>query len=143
MNQTSVENTVIVAEKLLEKGDREAIRQMVTRLGELLHRGPTEEQGGPVGTDPDVLKTALKLQMRKCRANHKLGMLVVSHLCASQRQRFVEEVNGLCAGTLTLEEQEYVASRFNVPLCYWLRTAAELVQRETKDYHDLEVVRSD
>lgn len=140
MDQTAVEKVSIAAERLLEKGDREALRQMVLRLNELLLRGLSEEQGGPVPTDPEILAVALRLQMRKVRDQTNVGKAVAQRLCENYRETFIQDVTVMCGSQLTREEEELVAAKFNIVLCYWLRTAAELIQSDTKDYHDLEVV---
>ncbi len=131
MNQTAVETALIQAERLLEHGDKEAIRQIIERLNELLRRGPSVDQGGPVGVDDDVLAAGLKIQMKKLREHSRLGRTIAEQISVSQRETFVRDVNGLCGGALTLEQQEYVALRFNSLLCYWLYSAAEFIQRDS------------
>lgn len=138
MNETAVDEALIQAERLIEHGDREAIRRTITGLSALLLRGPNVDQGGAVGVDDDVLEAGLKIQMRKLRESSRLGLVIAEQISASQRETFVRDVNGLCGGDLTLEQQEIVALRFNSLLCYWLRTAAEFIQREHSEESERE-----
>ncbi|KKK75940.1 hypothetical protein LCGC14_2868660, partial [marine sediment metagenome] len=83
MNETAVDEALIQAERLIEHGDREAIRRTITGLSALLLRGPNVDQGGAVGVDDDVLEAGLKIQMRKLRESSRLGLVIAEQISAS------------------------------------------------------------
>lgn len=128
MNQTAVEEICLRAERLLGVGDKEAIRQMLSRLQSLLEQGLTVEQGGPVGVDPEVLAAAVKLKIDEYVKYHTASLAIVNDLCTSYRQKFVQSVNSICQEALTARDQESVADEFDIVLHSWLLSAAKMIQ---------------
>jgi len=141
MDHTAVDDIKIRGQRMLQKGEREAVRQSIETLTALLAEGLSPEQGGPIDVSDDILDAALKVKMQAALGQTNVAKLIAQSICTSYRQRFVEDVNELCGNELPAEKQEFVASRFNIVLAYWLRAAADSVQEDTKDFYDLEAVR--
>jgi len=130
MDQTAINRIRENVGRLLERGDRETVRIAIEQMSRLLLEGPDAESGGPVGADADIFNSAMKFAIRKYRDRSGIGLTIATEVCAMQRQMFVREVNELCSGTLTLDQQEEVAARFQIVLSYWLRTTADQLQHE-------------